>query len=503
MLNTKVYHSFDELIELVKKNYHKPDLEVIGRAYHLAESSHVGKKRYTGHDYIVHPLATAYKLAEMKLGINCIVAGLLHDVVEDTDVSIQRLEEEFGDDVAKLVDAVTKLKKVKYTGSNIYAENMRRMFLAMAEDVRVVFIKFADRLHNLQTLYTRPQEKQQHVAKEVLEIYAPIANRLGMGEMRGDLEDLAFSYADPKAYQQVKTELERTLLEKEKVVASTIKTTRQIMGAVNIKAPSVHGRVKRIYSLYKKLQRYNNDLKKIYDVVAVRIIVEDVSDCYTVLGLLHMRWKPLAGRIKDYISQPKPNGYQSLHTTVFAEHGAIVEFQIRTQEMHELAEYGVAAHWRFKEGGQRTKAKDTKWMDELAQTHKIIKANEDFLGKIEKLKLEVFKDRVFVFTPKGDVIDLPENSTPIDFAYAIHTDVGNKCTGSRINDKMVNLDTELQSGDMCEIIVDKNRKGPNADWLKFAKTNQARSRIRDATRSTVRIWIDKMTSNKKTTKKKT
>ncbi|MEK7105299.1 MAG: RelA/SpoT family protein [Patescibacteria group bacterium] len=492
----KIDYSFDELLALIKKNYEEPDLNFVQQAYDLASAAHAGKMRQTGHDYIVHPLATAYKLAQMKLGMNCLAAGLLHDVVEDTGVTLADLKKQFGADVANLVDAVTKLKKVRYVGTDVYAENMRRMFLAMASDVRVVFIKFADRLHNLKTLYARPREKQLRIAREVLEIYGPIANRLGMGEMRGELEDLAFAYFDPKAYEQVSTLLERKVKEKEKVVNQSMKLAEEDMLGEEIKPISIHGRVKRLYSLHRKLEKYKNDITKIYDIIAVRIIVSDVSECYAVLGVLHKRWKPLAGRIKDYIAQPKPNGYQSLHTTVFGEHGGIVEFQIRTQEMHEHAEYGVAAHWRYKEDGSKVKAKDMIWMDELAQIHKTLEVNKDFLGQIEKMKLEIFKDRIFVFTPKGDVIDLPDGSTPVDFAYAIHTDIGDKCMGARINDKMVNLDSELQSGDMCEIVIDKNRKGPNADWLKFAKTHHAREKIRDATRSTMKIWLSKMVGKK-------
>lgn len=499
MVDQKIEYNFDELVDLIKKNYEQPDLDLIGRAYALAAKAHEGKKRQTGHDYIVHPLATAYKLAQMRLGMSCLAAGLLHDVVEDTDITIEHLQTEFGEDVAKLVEAVTKLKKLKYVGNDIYAENMRRMFLAMAEDVRVVFIKFADRLHNLRTLFARPKEKQLRIAKEVLEIYAPIANRLGMGEMRGDLEDLAFMHADPKAYQYVNTLLERQVKEKELVVNRTMEEAKKDLQENAIEPISIHGRVKRLYSLYRKLEKYNDDINKVYDIIAIRIIVSDVSQCYAVLGILHKRWKPLPGRIKDYISQPKPNGYQSLHTTIFADRGAIVELQIRTQEMHDHAEYGIAAHWRYKEGG-RVRAKDMKWMDELAQIHKAIDSNQDFLGQLEDMKLEVFKDRIFVLTPKGDVIDLPEGSTPVDFAYAIHTDVGDKCMGCRVNDKMTNLDTELQSGDMCEIMLDKKRKGPNADWLKFVKTHHARTKLREATRSSVKVWLDKMVGPKKKNK---
>lgn len=493
----KIDYHYDELEALVKQTYEQPDLTLLHRAFEYAEIAHAGKTRQTGHEYIVHPIATAYKLAEMKLSIPVVAAGLLHDVIEDTGVTLEQLQKEFGQEIAMLVNAVTKLRKVKYTGDDLYAENLRRMFLAMSEDVRVVFIKFADRLHNLKTLYARPREKQLRVARETLEIYAPIANRLGMGEMRGDLEDAAFMYVHPKEYQIVATLLERKVREKETVVNQTIKVAEQDLALHGINVVFINGRVKRLYSLYKKLQRYENDINKIYDLIAVRIIVDDVTNCYAVLGLLHKNWKPLAGRIKDYIAQPKPNGYQSLHTTVFAENGAIVEFQIRTAEMHEHSEYGIAAHWRYKEGtGGRVRQKDVSWMQELINVQKTLEAKKDVLDQLEEMKLEVFNDRIFVFTPKGDVIDLPEGATPVDFAYAIHTDVGNKCTGARVNDQLSNLDTALQSGDMCEIIIDKNRKSPNADWLKFAKTRQAQQKIRDAARHTMKGWLSQVVGRK-------
>ncbi|MEK7665929.1 MAG: RelA/SpoT family protein [Patescibacteria group bacterium] len=492
----KIEYDYDELEALVKKNYEQPDLALLRRAYEYAEIAHAGRVRQTGHEYITHPVATTYKLAEMKLPMSVLSAGLLHDVVEDTGVTIEQVEKEFGDEIAKLVSAVTKLKKVKYTGDDLYAENLRRMFLAMSDDVRVVFIKFADRLHNLKSLYARPREKQLRVAREVLEIYAPIANRLGMGEMRGELEDAAFMYAHPKEFQIVSTLLERKVREKENIVKQTIETTTRDLQEAEVEIIMIQGRIKRLYSLYRKLERYENDINKIYDLIAVRIIVKDVSDCYAVLGILHKQWKPLAGRIKDYIAQPKPNGYQSLHTTVFVDNGGIVEFQIRTVEMHDHAEYGIAAHWRYKEGASRLRQRDLTWMQELVQIQKTLEAKKDVLEQLEEMKLEVFKDRIFVFTPKGDVIDLPENATPVDFAYAIHTDIGNKCTGARVNDQLANLDTSLQSGDMCEIVIDKNRKSPSPDWLKFARTRHAQQKIRDATRSKMKGWLSQMVGRK-------
>lgn len=480
--------TYEDLETLIKQNYEHPNLELIREAYELADQAHEDKKRESGHPFISHPIATAYKIAEMRLGMNVIAAGLLHDVVEDTNYSRDDIEEQFGSDIAELVESVTKLKEIKYQGADRYLENLRRMFLAFATDVRVVFIKFSDRLHNLKTLYARPVEKQKRVAREVIEIYAPIASRLGMGEMKGDLEDTAFAYAYPVDYNKTLEIYEASVTPMKPYVKDIITKTSELLRGSGINVISVHGRAKRIYSLFKKLQRYNNDIDKIYDLVAIRVIVGDVAECYTVLGILHSKWTPLPGRIKDYISQPKPNGYQSLHTTVFCDAGHIVEFQVRTQEMHEVAEYGVAAHWRFKETGSQ-KAKSVQWMEELAVIQKEISNKKDYLNKLERMKIDVFRDRIFVFTPKGDVIDLPEQATPVDFAYNIHTDIGNKAVATRINDKMANLDSELISGDICEIIIDKNRRAPNADWLKFVKTNHARTKIKAATKKSVKGWL--------------
>ncbi len=484
----EIVRTYDELAKLIQKNYQNPDLGLVQRAFTLAERAHRDEKRLTGHPFVTHPLAVAYQLATMGMNLNVVAAGLLHDVVEDTGIEIDDLRKEFGADIASLVDSVTKLKKVKYTGVERYVENLRKMFLAMASDVRVVFIKFADRLHNLQTLYAQPKHKQQRIAREVLEIYAPIASRLGMGEMKGELEDQAFMYLYPKEYERVRGIMETKVRERGGYVSHVIELTEKLLGDAGIACLHVHGRVKRLYSLFKKLGRYSNDISKIHDLIAVRIVVKDVEECYAVLGILHQRWKPLPGRIKDHIAQPKPNGYQSLHTTVFTDRGEIVEFQIRTQEMHELAEYGVAAHWRYKEAGA-TPLRNLRWMEELAVIQKELAEKKDFLEQLEIMKIDIFKDRIFVFTPKGDVIDLPDGSTPIDFAYAIHTQVGNTCSAARINDTMRNLDTLLRSGDIVEIITDKNRRGPNPDWLKFTATRHARDKIKDATRNTVKGWF--------------
>ncbi len=479
---------FEDLERTIRENYDHPNIELVRKAYDFAAKVHGDSKRDTGHLYITHPIATACKLAQMKLGMTVIATGLLHDVMEDGGIEKKELEKEFGKEVADLVDAETKLRKVYYQGVDRYIENLRRMFLAMATDVRVVFIKFADRLHNLKTLYARSKNKQIRTATETLEIYGPIAGRLGMGEMKGELEDAAFAYAYPDDYLKTLEIYEAHVSPRKDFVKNLISQTNDLMIENGLVPTSVHGRAKRIYSLYKKLQRYDNDITKIYDLIAVRIILNDVADCYIALGIIHGKWRPLPGRIKDYISQPKPNGYQSLHTTVFCDDGHITEFQIRTQEMHEIDEYGVASHWRYKETGSQ-KAKNVEWMEELATIQKEITDKKDYLAKLEALKIDVFRDRIFVFTPKGDVIDLPEAATPIDFAYAIHTDVGNTASAAKVNDKIVNLDTELNSGDICEIITEKKRKAPNADWLKFAKTNKARTKIKEATKRSIKGWF--------------
>lgn len=485
-----ITRTYEELENLILKKYTDPDLNLIKGAFDVANGSHKGKMRLTGHPYISHPLVVAYKLAEMGIHLNVVAAGLLHDVVEDTNITIEEIAEKFGDDIAGLVESVTKLKKVRYQGEERYIVNMRKMFLAMASDVRVIFVKFSDRLHNMQTLYAQPKRKQQRIAKEVLEIYVPIAGRLGMNEMKGELEDLSFATLKPKQYERIRGIMQTKVREKGAIVSRIIDETEKMLRSANIQNVQVHGRVKRLYSLFKKLMRYENDLAKIYDLVAVRVIVGNVEECYSALGVLHKRWKPVPGRIKDYIAQPKPNGYQSLHTTVFTEAGDIIEFQIRTLEMHEIAEYGVAAHWNYKKHGGNKISKQVVWMEELSKLHKELEGQKNYLEQLEMMKIDLFQDRIFVFTPEGDVIDLPEGATPVDFAYAIHTEIGNTCVATRVNNLQRNLDTELTSGDIIEIVTDKNRKSPNPDWLKFAKTRHARNKIKEAARKHgMKGWI--------------
>ncbi|PIR47587.1 hypothetical protein COV06_02805 [Candidatus Uhrbacteria bacterium CG10_big_fil_rev_8_21_14_0_10_50_16] len=484
--------SWDDLERTIHAHYQDPDLSLVRQAYDFAKTAHGEQRRYTGAPYLVHPIATAVRLAEMELPLSVVAAGLLHDVPEDTSTTIEDVQILFGEDIANMVQGVTKLGKVKYRGIERYAENLRKMFLAMAEDVRVVFIKFADRLHNAETLYARPVQKRARIAEEVLQIYAPIASRLGMGDMKGRLEDAAFQYAEPKEFKEAKELLEKTAMLREGDLTKTIQEAKRLLEEAGIQAIDVMGRKKFLYSFWKKLLRYHQDVTKIYDLVAIRIIVQDIADCYAVLGVLHAHWPPLKGRIKDYIAQPKPNGYQSLHTTVFDENCGIVEFQIRTKEMHDHAEYGIAAHWHYKSNGSQKPLKTMPWIDDLANIQKEMAAGQDFLQRLEDVKLDIFQDRIFVLTPEGDVIDLPEGSTPVDFAYAIHTEIGNACVATKVNDQAVPLSTELKSGDMCTIITNKSRRHPNPEWLEFVKTSQARNKIRSATKSKVKQWIDNM-----------
>ena len=487
--------TWEDLESAIKEHYVDPDLDFVKRAYEYAKEAHAPQKRYTGAPYIIHPTAAAVRLAEMTLPLEVVVSGLLHDVPEDTDRTLEDVRKEFGDDVATIVEGVTKLGKVKYRGIERYAENLRKMFLAMASDVRVVFVKFADRLHNCETLFARPKHKRARIAHEVLEIYAPIASRLGMGDMKGRLEDAAFEHAFPKEHAEALEIYNRNVTIREGDLAKTIDRARQLLEERGVQLAAIRGRKKFLFSFWKKLKRYHGDMSKVYDLVAIRVIVKDVADCYAVLGILHSHWPPLKGRIKDYIAQPKPNGYQSLHTTVFDETCGIVEFQIRTQEMHDRAEYGIAAHWHYKTTESIQPLKSLPWMDELANIQKEMSAGHDFLRRLEEVKLDMFSDRIFVLTPEGDVIDLPEGSTPVDFAYAIHTEVGHTCVAAKVNDQAVPLDASLKSGDMVTIITNKSRKHPNPEWLEFVKTSHARNKIRASTKSKVKQWIDSMMSN--------
>ncbi len=482
--------TFDDLKVALDDRYTDMDLLTLEHAYTYAKLAHEGQARSTGEPYFNHVYQTAIKLAKLKLPAEVIAAGLLHDVPEDTERTLDDVKREFGDDIAHMVESCTKLGKVKYRGEERYIENLRKMFVAMAEDVRVIFIKFADRMHNMETLYARPEEKRLRISHEVMEIYAPIANRLGMGEYKGQFEDHAFKYLNPREYTWTQHLLEERVRTFGPAMNRALPKVEQALRDHDVECLDMHGRIKYCYSLYKKLQRYQNDISKVYDVMAMRIVVKDVADCYAALGILHSLYTPMSGRIKDYIAQPKPNGYSSLHTTVFDDEGAVLEFQIRTLQMHEESEFGIAAHWQYKERSP-SHSRKVAWMEEFAKIQKEL-TGTDFMRHLDDMKLDMFRDRIFVFTPKGDVIDLPEDSTPLDFAYAVHTEIGNKATMARVNHLAVPLDTALRSGDMCEITIDKNRKLPNDDWLKFVKTHHAREKIKDALRVTKRSFLSSM-----------
>lgn len=474
-----------QILPYLRRQKMEYDLDFIILAYDYAKEAHKGQKRKSGEDYIEHPLATAIILAEMGMDQDTIIAGLLHDVPEDTDYSLVDVEKEFGEEIAKLVGGITKLGMIKYRGMERYAENLRKMFISMAQDIRIVMIKMADRLHNLKTLGALPKEKQKRIAQESLEIYASIAHRLGMGQLKGELEDLAFKYVHPEKYEWIVKEIMPKAQLKLEYIQKIIKIVEKELKSQKIEIIDIHGRKKKLYSLYKKLRKphYAGDASKIYDLVALRIIVPTVADCYNVLGIIHRLWKPLSGRIKDHIAQPKPNGYKSLHSTVFCEDGKIIEFQIRTVEMHQEAEYGIAAHWQYKEGKDvknindkgYTLPKKIEWIQDLVKWQKGIADNKQYL---KSLTIDFFETRIFVFTPDGDVIDLPEGATPVDFAYHVHTWIGDHCTGSKVNNRIASLDSEIKNGDVIEIITDKNRKGPSRDWLKFVKTGAAKSKIK-------------------------
>jgi GTP pyrophosphokinase len=480
------------LLDKIRSYDPKADLDMVRRAFEMATRAHAGQARADGTPYLIHPLRAAEILADMKVPAHIVAAGLLHDVPEDTTVTNEDIRREFGDDIAVMIAGVTKLGKLKYRGIERYIENLRKMFVAMAADVRVILIKFADRIHNLETLDSLPTDKRLRVALESLEIYAPIANRLGLHDLRTRLEDLSFRHVMPQEYEWVRGLAERAIAGKSRYVERVRKELERDLKAARIPVVSIAGRVKHLYSLYQKLIKHERDIVQIHDLVALRILVPEVADCYATLGIIHQRWKPLRGRIKDYIAMPKPNGYRSLHTTVFCEDGEVVEFQIRTVAMHEEAERGIAAHWQYDEAGKHAvpagEDVELAWVKELADVQTQAATGASFLDRLETLKIDVFQNRIFVFTPSGDVIDLPEGATPVDFAYAIHSEIGNRAVAARVNDDITALDAPLSSGDCCEIVTDKNRRGPNPDWLDFVKTSHARDHIRSHARSRLTRW---------------
>ncbi|MCL6447629.1 MAG: bifunctional (p)ppGpp synthetase/guanosine-3',5'-bis(diphosphate) 3'-pyrophosphohydrolase [Armatimonadetes bacterium] len=468
---------FAELMHRVILYNPKADVAFLSKAYHFAEAAHQEQRRFSGEPFILHPVAVARILADLELDLETLVAGLLHDVVEDTGVPLPRIEEEFGAEVALLVDGVTKLSRLGYKSKEErQAENLRKMFLAMAKDIRVILIKLADRLHNLRTLKYQPEDKQKEIADETLEIFAPLAHRLGIYHLKSELEDLAFRYTNPARYFELSQRIASTRRRREEYIREAIDVLREKLESIGIKT-DIKGRPKNLYSIYEKMKKQNKDLNEIYDVLAVRIIVDSVRDCYASLGTVHTLWKPIPGRFKDYIAMPKSNMYQSLHTTVVGPHGEPLEIQIRTQEMHRTAEYGIAAHWRYKEGGRSDKNFDEKlaWLRQLLEWQHDLRDAREFM---ESLKIDLFADTVFVFTPKGDVIELPAGSVPIDFAYRVHTQVGHRCVGAKVNGKIVPLDYKLKNGDIVEILTARQAAGPSRDWLNVVKTSQAKSRIR-------------------------
>ena len=461
-------------VSLYNKN---ADLSLLNRAYEYARDAHDSQKRISGEPYIHHPLAVALILAELELDLETLAAGLLHDVVEDTQITLGQIEKEFGAEIALLVDGVTKLSRLKFKSKEEnQAENLRKMFLAMAKDIRIILIKLADRLHNMRTLGYHPEFKQKEIATETMEIFAPLAHRLGIYKVKWEMEDLAFRYINPGDYFDIDKKIASTWEKREEYIRGVIAMLQEKLDSMGIKA-DVGGRPKHLYSIYSKMARQKKELSEIYDVLAVRLIVDSVKECYAALGIVHTLWKPIPGLFKDYIAMPKSNMYQSLHTIVIGRNGEPLEVQIRTSEMHRTAEYGIAAHWRYKEGGQTDKQFDEKlaWLRQLLEWQHELRDAREFM---ESLKIDLFSDVVFVFTPKGEVYEFPNGSVPIDFAYRIHTEVGHRCVGAKVNGRITTLDYKLKNGDIVEIITSKQASGPSRDWLTLVKTSQAKSKIR-------------------------
>lgn len=473
---------YEELVQCIKRYHPSDDLTMIKKAYQIAYDAHKDQKRKSGEPYIIHPLCVAIILADLEMDKETIAAGILHDVVEDTVMSLDELKEEFGEEVALLVDGVTKLTQISWSMDKmeIQAENLRKMFLAMAKDIRVIIIKLSDRLHNMRTLqYMRP-EKQKDKARETMEIYAPIAHRLGISKIKIELDDLSLKYLHPDTYYELAEKISLKKDAREYFVKSIVDEVQEHLRTSGIEG-RVDGRVKHFFSIYKKMVNQNKTLDQIYDLFAVRIIVESVKDCYAALGVIHELYKPIPGRFKDYIAMPKPNMYQSLHTTLIGNNGQPFEIQIRTFEMHRTAEYGIAAHWKYKESGsgQVAAAKEEEklsWLRQILEWQKDMSDNLEFLNMV-KGDLDLFSDSVYCFTPSGDVKNLPSGSTPIDFAYSIHSAVGNKMVGARVNGKLVNIEYVIQNGDQVEIITSQNSKGPSRDWLNMVKSTQAKNKI--------------------------
>ena len=474
---------YKELINSVLKYHPSTDISMIEKAYKVASEAHEGQKRKSGEPYIIHPLCVAIILADLELDKETIVAGLLHDAVEDTWMTYEEVEKEFGSEVALLVDGVTKLGQLSYSADKVevQAENLRKMFLAMAKDIRVILIKLADRLHNMRTLqYMRP-EKQQEKARETMDIYAPIAMRLGISKIKVELDDLSLKYLKPDVYYDLVEKVALRKSDREKFVGAIVKEVKQHMEDANIKA-QVDGRVKHFFSIYKKMVNQDKTIDQIYDLFAVRILVDTVKDCYAALGVIHEMYKPIPGRFKDYIAMPKPNMYQSLHTTLIGPNGQPFEIQIRTFEMHKTAEYGIAAHWKYKESSDgkapvgKSEEEKLNWLRQILEWQRDMSDNKEFMSLL-KNDLDLFADSVYCFTPQGDVKTLPSGSTPVDFAYSVHSAVGNKMVGARVNGKLVPIEYQIKNGDRIEIITSQNSQGPSRDWLKLVKSTQAKNKI--------------------------
>ncbi len=469
-------HDFEALKERVLQANPNFNIEKLEKSYNLAFAAHEGQNRVSGEPYITHPLEVAYILADLELDSDTLTGALLHDVVEDTDYTLEDIKKEFGENVAIIVDGVTKLGKIQYTtAEEQQVENIRKMLLAMAKDVRVILIKLADRLHNMRTLTAKSEIKQREKARETLEVYAALAHRLGMSKIKWELEDLSLRYIDPVAYKEITESINLKKQERERFINNIMETLREKTADMDIEA-QVTGRAKHFYSIYRKMYTQNKSIDELYDLFAVRVIVNSITECYAVLGMVHELYHPIPGRFKDYIAMPKPNMYQSLHTTVIGPNGTPFEIQIRTWDMHRVAEYGIAAHWKYKEGVDKKTEVDSKleWIRQLLEIQNSVVDTDDFM---RTLKIDLFADEVFVFTPRGDIVNLPAGSTPIDFAFSIHSAVGCKMQGVKVNGKIATLDYILQNGDIVEVMTSSAVKGPSRDWLKLCKTSQARSKI--------------------------
>src|SRR5881227_3420786 len=468
---------FEDLLEKVRAYSPDADVELLRRAYVFSAFEHRGQVRHSGEPYLIHPLAVADFLADMKLDAVAIAAGLLHDVVEDTLTTIDRIKELFGREVAHVVEGVTKISAIRFASSEErQAENFRKMLLAMVDDVRVVLVKLADRLHNMRTLNHLPDDRRIKIAQETRDIYAPIANRLGMSKVKNELEELAFRYLEPQAFELLRAKVDAKRRATEGLIGELKKTITAKLAEAQVPVVEIDGRIKRLWSISQKLKNQRIELEQVYDFIALRIITDSVKDCYAALGIIHQTWSPVPGRIKDFIAMPRPNGYQSLHTSVISEHGMPFEVQIRTMEQHRMAEEGIAAHWKYKEGrvGDQKDDRYFQWMRQLLEYQQEVADPEEF---IQHLKVELYPEEVYTFTPKGLVKALPRGATPIDFAYTIHTDVGHQCVGARVNGKMVPLRTRLKNGDIVEIVTATGHK-PSRDWLNFVATSRARNKIK-------------------------